>query len=301
MNLISLLLVGLTAFVAAPVLAVEQPVKVLIISGQNNHDWKATTPYMKSILDKAGQFQTAVHDTPEKDAPPAQWDAWRPKFRDYQCVLLNYNGPLWPEPVRQDFVEYVHGGGGVVVIHAANNPFGGWKEFEQMVGLLWRWWGNGYSLYVDDAGQVIREEPGKGRQMGHGDWVGWYSWTMTVRDTEHPITKGMPAHWLHQKDELYHGQRGPAENVHILLTAYSEPGGKHHGTGKHEPIIWWVPYGKGRVVTNVMGHDVSSMQCLGFQVLLVRSCEWSATGRCVTPVPPDFPTAEKTSVNRSAK
>ena len=144
---------------------------------------------------------------------------------------------------------------------------------------------------------MIREEPGQGRQMGHGDWAGWYAWTMTVRDADHPITQGMPVQWLHQKDELYHGQRGPAENVHILLTAYSEPGGKHHGTGKHEPIVWWVPHGQGRVVTNVMGHGVDvGMQCVGFQVLLVRACEWAATGKCSTPIPPNFPTAETTSV-----
>ena len=295
-KLSSFLLAGLTAIAATSAFAAEQPIKVLIIGGQNNHDWKATTPLMKGILDKAGRFQTTVYDTPEKDAPQAQWDAWRPKFRDYQSVLLNYNGQMWPEPVKKDFVEYVRGGGGVVVIHAANNPFGGWKEFEQMVGLLWRWWGNGYSLYVDDAGKVVREEPGKGRMMGHGDWAGWYEWTMTVRDSDHPITRGMPVHWRRQKmDELYHGQRGPAENVHILLTAYSEPGGKHHGTGKNEPIVWWVPFGQGRVVTNVMGHNVNAMKCAGFELLLVRSCEWAATGKCLFPIPPNFPTAEKAS------
>ncbi len=299
MKLISFIMVGLLVFTAASAFAADEPIKVLIIGGQNNHDWKATTPHMKGILEKSGRFQTTVYDAPEKDAPPAQWDAWRPKFRDYTCVLLNYNGQMWPEQVGKDFVEYVRAGGGVVVIHAANNSFGGWKEYEQMVGLLWRYFTNGTSLYIDDAGKVVREEPGKGRQMGHGDWAGWYAWTMTVRDAEHPITQGMPEHWLHQKDELYHGQRGPAENVNILLTAYSEPGGKHNGTGKNEPIIWWVPFGQGRVVTNVMGHGVDvGMKCVGFKLLLLRSCEWAATGRCTIPIPADFPTAEKMSIER---
>jgi hypothetical protein len=44
-------------------------------------------------------------------------------------------------------LDYIRGGGGALVIHAANNSFGGWKEYEQMVGLLWRPPTFGYSLY----------------------------------------------------------------------------------------------------------------------------------------------------------
>ena len=197
---------------------------------------------------------------------------------------------MWPEPVKKAFVDYIHGGGGAVVIHAANNSFTGWKEYEQMVGLLWRGTNFGYSLYVDDDGKVVRVEPGEGRGMGHG---GQYDWVMTTRDTEHPITKGMPLHWMHKKDELYHGQRGPAEDVHILLTAFSDPAPGKGGTGKNEPIVWWVPYGQGKVVTNVMGHvgSLDPMQCVGFKMLLRRSVEWAATGQCTTPIPDNFPTA----------
>jgi hypothetical protein len=284
---------------AAPTFAAETPVKVLIIDGQNNHDWKSTTPFMKASLDRTGSFRTAVSTAPESGAPASQWDAWRPKFREFDCILLNYNGEKWPGPVERDFVEFVRGGGGVVVIHAANNAFGGWKEYEQMVGLLWRYYTNGTSLYVDDDGKVVREGPGQGRPMGHGDWAGWYAWTMTVRDSDHPITRGMPAHWKRQaKDELYHGQRGPAEDVHVLLTAYSDPAAPHNGTGKNEPIVWWVPFGSGRVITNVMGHDVNAMKCAGFESILARSCEWAATGRCSTTLPADLPAAETTRSER---
>jgi hypothetical protein len=280
------------ALVAAAGTSAE-PIKVLIIGGQNNHNWAASTPFMKSVLDKAGHFSTTVCNTPDKKAPKSAWDAWQPKFRDFNCVVLDYNGQMWPEPIKKEFVDYVHGGGGVVLIHAANNSFGGWKEFEQMVGLLWRGSNYGASLYVDDDGKVVREEPGKGRGMGHG---GQYDWKMTVRDTNHPITQGMPLHWMHKKDELYHGQRGPAQDVHILLTAFSDP--KGGGTGKNEPIVWWVPYGQGKVVTNVMGHvgALDCMKCVGFQVLLCRACEWAATGKCTTPIPTNFPTETKTCV-----
>lgn len=279
----------------APPAQAEKKIKVLIIGGQNNHDWARSTPFMKGLLDKAGHFETTVNNAPGNNASEQQWQAWQPKFKDYQCVVLDYNGQMWPAPIKTEFGDYIKGGGGAVVIHAANNSFGGWKEFEQMVGLLWRGRDFGYSLYLDDAGKLVREEPNQGRGMGHG---GQYDWVMTTRDAEHPITKGLPAKWLHKQDELYHGQRGPAENVHILLTAYSDPAPGRGGTGKHEPMVWWVPYGKGKVVTNLMGHvgGLDCMKCVGFKVLLYRACEWAATGECCTPVPANFPTATATSL-----
>jgi hypothetical protein len=289
------LLAGFLAGELSPICAYgSDPIKVMIIGGQNNHNWQLSTPYMKELLDRKPQFQATICNAPGRDAPQADWDAWQPEFSDYDVVLLDYNGQMWPERVRDDFVQYVRDGGGVLVIHAANNSFTGWKEFEQMVGLLWRNPKYGYSLYVDEQGQVVRDEPGEGRGMGHGSQ---YDWKMTVRDPEHPITAGMPIHWMHKHDELYHGQRGPAQDIHILLTAYSVP--DRGGTGKHEPIVWWVPYGEGKVVTNLMGHvgQLGCMHCVGFQVLLYRTCQWLARGECQTAIPDNFPTAETTSLN----
>jgi len=281
--------------ICVPATAAETKIKVLVIGGQNNHDCAKSTPYLQKLLNRSDHFQATVNNAPGPNAPQAAWDAWQPRFRDFGCVVLDYNGHAWPERVQKDFVEYVRGGGGVVVIHAANNAFTGWKEYEQMVGLLWRGREYGSSLYLDDDGKLVRELPGQGRGMGHG---GQYDWVMTVRDTGHPITQGMPVKWLHKRDELYHGQRGPAESVHILLTAYSDPAPGRGGTGKHEPIVWWIAFGEGKVVTNVMGHvgELGCMECVGFQGLLYRSCEWAATGKCTTSLPKNFPTADATSL-----
>lgn len=291
---LSMLIGCIAALSLASADAAEQPVKVMIIAGQNNHAWQKSTPLLKAMLDKDGHFEAVVNNSPAAGAPREAWDAWQPDFAGVGCVLLNYNGEMWPERIRKAFVDYIANGGGVVLIHASNNAFNGWKEFEQMVGLLWRPKDFGYSLYVDDGGLIIRENPGEGRGMGHG---GQYDWVMTTRDPNHSITWGMPLHWMHKHDELYHGQRGPAENIHILLTAYSDPAPGHGGTGKNEPIVWWVPYGKGKVVVNLMGHvgEVGSVQCAGFQTVTCRACEWVATGHCLTPVPADFPTADKVS------
>src|SRR5207245_2702379 len=64
-----------------------------------------------------------------------------------------------------------------------------------------------------------------------------------------------------------------------------------------EPMLWVIPYGKGQVVTNVMGHENGkAVQCVGFITIMLRSCEWLATGKVTVPIPDNFPTAEKSSV-----
>src|SRR4051794_20956324 len=60
-------------------LSAAEKLKALIIDGQNNHDWKATTPYLKSALEQSGRFTVEVSTTPgpfrrgpdaPKNAPP---------------------------------------------------------------------------------------------------------------------------------------------------------------------------------------------------------------------------------------
>ena len=114
-----------------------------------------------------------------------------------------------------------------------------------------------------------------------------------IRDADHPVTKGMPQTWMHARDELYQGQRGPAANMKILATAFAAP--NKRGTGAHEPMIWVIPYGKGRCFTTVMGHGDYSMKCTGFVATLQRGAEWAATGKVTIPIPKDFPTADKVS------
>ncbi len=261
-------------------------VRVMVIGGQNNHDWKKSTPYLNDTLNRDPHIEATIVNAPS-DNNDKSWRAWKPRFADYDVVLLDYNGKMWPDRIRSDFEDYIRKGGSAIVIHAANNSFTGWSEFESMVGLLWRGRDFGRSLYVDEQGETVRVAPGIGRKMGHG---GIYDWTMTTRDRKHPVTKGMPLRWMHCRDELYHGQRGPAKNVNILLTAFSDP--KQGGTGKHEPIVWWVPYGKGKVVTNVMGHvgHIDCLECVGFQTILTRSAQWLATGGCTTKISANFPT-----------
>ena len=274
---------------ASPTGAAEK-LKALIVDGQNNHNWRATTPVLVSILEKSGRFTVDVATSPPRNASRRAWDDFRPNFANYDVVLSNYNGQLWPEPVRKALQKFVAGGGGLVIVHAANNAFPEWEEWNRMIGLGWRGNTFGTRVTLDEQGNLVRTPKGQGPGAGHGPQ---HEFPIVIRDPNHPVTKGMPREWMHAKDELYHGQRGPALHMHILATAYSSPAKR--GTGAHEPMIWWIPYGKGRVFTTVMGHADYSMKCVGFQTVVARGAEWAATGKVTIPIPKNFPTAEETS------
>ncbi len=282
------LFLALGVFSFATSLFAADPLKLLIIDGQNNHDWKATTPVLKAALEKTGRFQVDVATTPPANSPEAEWAKFRPKFADYAVVLSNYNGELWPDAVQKDLEKYVAGGGGLVIVHAANNAFPQWGEFNKMIGLGWRDAGFGDRITTSADGKVVRTVKGEGPGAGHG---AQHEFNVVVREPEHPVLAGLPKEWKHAKDELYHGQRGPAAEMHILATAYADK--STGGTGEHEPMIWWIPYGKGKVFTTVMGHGDYSMKCVGFQAIVARGAEWAATGKVTLPAPKDFPTAEK--------
>jgi uncharacterized protein len=294
----------LTALAAPASSAPVRPVRALIVDGQNNHDWRRTTAELRATLQAAGIFQIAVTTTPDKGADAQAWAGWQPEqeMRRHEVLVINYNGEAWPERVQQAFVAFVRRGGGVVMVHAANNPFPEWKEWNEMIALGWRKADYGARVTVDDAsGALVRTPAGEGPGAGHGPS---HLFQIVVRRPDHPIMRGLPRIWLHGKDQLSHGQRGPGLNMQVLDSAFSAQ--DKGGTGAHEPMTWVVPFGRGRVVTTLLGHqwrdqaDADALRCVGFRTVFARSVEWAARRRVSLPVPADFPTAEKVSISSVA-
>jgi HEAT repeat protein len=266
----------------------KRSLKALIVTGQNNHDWKLSSPILEKILENSGIFSVDIATSPAEGA--GGMADFKPDFAAYNVVVLDYSGEPWCEETKTAFVKYVAEGGGVVVYHAANNSFPEWPEYNRITG-LGGWGGRDeksgpYVRWRD--GEVIRDNsPGPGGSHGKA-----HDFQVIVRDPKHPITKGLPEKWMHALDELYHGLRGPAENLTLLATAYSAP--ETGGTGEHEPILFTIDYGKGRVFQAVLGHAGGAtppppMQCAGFIVTLLRGAEWAATGKVTQRVPYDFP------------
>jgi len=266
-----------------------EPMKALIVDGQNNHKvWPVTTQMMKGFLQETGLFQVDVATTAPKGVDPV----FAPEFSDYDVVISNYNGAPWPKKTQMALERFVRQGGGLVIVHAADNSFSEWPQYNQMIG-LGGWGGrdqrSGPYVYLNNDGKEVRDTA-EGRGGHHGKQ---HEFSIVVRDPDHPITQGMPVEWMHTRDELYDSLRGPALNMDILATAYSDPA--TGGTGRHEPMIFVVSYGKGRVFHTPMGHAEYSQECVGFITTLQRGTEWAASGKVATPIPEDFPTAESTS------
>jgi hypothetical protein len=268
------------------------PLRVLLIDGQNNHDWRATTPLLKRHLESCGRFSVDVssHLKPGDRPGSVKTVHFPPDLTKYDVVVSNYNGAAWPEGFNRALEQRLAGGKiALVIVHAANNSFPRWREYNEMIGMGWRDNKFGDRLILDAGGKQVRQPAGKGAGAGHGRK---HAFVVTVRDPEHPVTKGMPREWMHTADELYHGMRGPVRNVKVLATAYSDKA--TGGTGDHEPMIWTVAYGDGRVFHTPMGHDLEGMRCVGFLATLQRGTEWAATGKVTIDLPKDFPTARET-------
>lgn len=302
-----------TSFAASPEL------KALIVDGQNNHGmWPKVTAMMKHYLEDTGLFTVHVERTRftwqgaqyidqyplasgEETTPtrqPIPDLEFAPNFSDYDVVINNngWRAQAWSDSTRKSFEDYIHQGGGLVIIHAADNSWPDWKAYNEMIGL--GGWGDrtekdGPYVYYNDSGELIRDtSPGRGGSHGPQ-----HEFLITIRNSTHPITQGMPKDWLHAKDELYDRLRGPGINMQVLATAYSSK--DKRGTGRHEPMLLTLNYGQGRIFHTPMGHADYSAECVGFIISLQRGTEWAATGKVTqTTIPSDFPTA-KASKSRS--
>jgi len=309
-------LFSLICLVVNSLIVAADKISILIVDGQNNHDWASMTPYMKTQLEKTGLFNVSVSTTPPsapkmpkkataeekekfektlssfKQEIAAKWQAWQPRFSDYQVILSNYNGEDWPTAIKNAFINYMKSGGNLVVVHAADNSFGAWDDYNKMIG-LGGWGGrdqkSGPYVYYDNAGELIRDAS-EGRGGSHG---AKHAFMIQLRN-EHPITAGMPKKWLHAEDELYDSLRGPAENMTILASAYSEK------SKRHEPMMMLLTYGKGKIFHTPMGHvggnQKTPIQCVGFITTINRACEWLANEKVTQPIPSNFPTETQVSL-----
>lgn len=296
----------------------SKAIKTLIVDGQNNHDqWAKISFMMKKYLEETGKFTVDVQRSyytwnggkylqqypiaglrSTVELPKSRADSsYLIDFSKYDLVVCNFgwNAAPWPEATQRNFESFIQNGGGLVVIHAADNSFPNWPAYNQMIGL--GGWGDrtekdGPYVYYDQGGQLVRDmQPG--RAGSHGAQA---EFAIQIRNSKHPITKGMPLQWMHSKDEMYDRLRGPAENMEVLATAFSPK--SNRGTDRHEPMLMTIKHGKGRIFHTPLGHADYSVECVGFITCLQRGAQWAATGKVNIPIPADFPTEKEVKVRK---
>lgn len=270
-------------------------IKVLIVDGQNNHYiWPKSTALMKAFLEESGRFSVDVYrtrytwrgdkfieDYPANDGrahetvTEAKTDpTFEPEFHMYDVVISNFGWKAapWPETTKRSFEQYMQSGGGFVSVHAANNSFPNWTEYNKMIG-LGGWGGrnqkDGPYIYYDESGVLMRDMS-QGQGGGHG---AVHSFNIQVRNNSHPITQDIPLTWKHSADELYNRLRGPADNLTVLATAFDSK--KYNGFGRHEPVFMTINYHQGRVFHTTLGHGENVYADPMFMKVLAKSVAWA--------------------------
>jgi len=237
------------------------------------------TPVLREVLEQTKTFTVDV-------ATVSDPSSFKVDFSGYDVVVSNYFGADWPDATIVGLEEFVMRGGGYVVVHAGGTSFSDRASYNRMVGLAWRDENHGDRLTLDADGKVVRISCGSGPGAGHGPC---FAFPINHHHPDHPILKGLPEIWMHAKDELWHGLRGPAQEMTILASAFSPL------TGAREPMLWTVGFGSGRVFVTVLGHvweggEMTAVDCVGFRDTLARGCQWAATGTVDLPLPLNFPT-----------
>ncbi len=309
---------GCKTHIAVKEPAQAQPkIKALIIEGQNNHVmWPKTSRMMAKMLNDTQRFDvditTTQHtfklgeyaqkidpnntikfiDNNTKDWKQNKTDVnFSPDFANYDVIVSNFGYGAAPLTIDAQIKleAFVANGGGLVVVHAANNAWPNWKAYNEMTA-FGGWGGrnekSGPYVYLDDKGTVIKD-PSKGESGSHGKRT---EFVIETRLPNHPIMQGIPKKWLHTEDELYGKLRGPAKNMTILAYAFDE-----QITQKNQPVLAVIDYKKGRIFHTTLGHDDVAMACTGFITTLQRGTQWAATNKVDIPVPDNFPTEANTS------
>lgn len=229
-----------------------KPIRVLVLSGQNDHDWRSTTPKLVAILEENGRFDVSVTEDPA--ALTAR------SLRSYDVILSNWNASgldartaEWPEKAKRAYLDFVRQGKGHVVVHAGGASFPEWSDYGRLTLATW-----------------------KDGRTTHGPI---HEFPVRIEGVSHPVTEGIDQ--FTTRDELWNSP-GLAEGAEVLASSLSvlEKGGMR----RWEPAVLAGPFDKGRSLTLLLGHDAAAMGNPGFQTLLLRAVEWAATGR-VSPAP----------------
>ena len=289
-----LITIFLFMFFSICMTAKNEHIKVLIIDGYSNHDWRYTTEIIKTLLVNSGFCKVDVSTAPTNDSP--QYKIWNPDFSKYDVVVQNVNSlgnnNSWPASVQVNFENYMKNGGGMYVFHSANNSFPEWEEYNKMIGLGWRKPDQGVAIEIKDK-KMVKIPVGEGEATSHGARV-----DLVVNILKkHPINNGYPTKWKTPDIELYTYARGPAENIEVLSYTYDEK------TNKNWPVDWVVKYGNGKVYNSTFGHlwnDTRmppSVQCVGFQTTFLRAVQWLANKNVTVEIPKNFPSETEISLN----
>jgi type 1 glutamine amidotransferase len=263
MKLTALFLLIATA--ALPQAAPEKKIQVLIVTGQDKHPWREAAPFIRGLLEQTGRFEVRVTE----EFRGAGADSLAP----YDVALLVYSDEKmairsWSDETKAALLAFVRSGKGLAVYHHSAASFQDWPEYMNLIGCIWK--------------------------TGQSHHAPVHDYRVDIRDTEHPITKGMLP-FMAKTDELYAGLSCVAPgDLHVLATGFDDrklyrpQDHLPEGPSTDEPLLWTHMYGAGRVFATMLGNDMRAVHTAGFAATLVRGTEWAATGAVTIALPEEL-------------
>jgi type 1 glutamine amidotransferase len=231
----------------------EGLIKILILSGKNNHEWQKTTPLLLKIYKDSHLFTAIVTEKPDSLT-------YR-ELTKFDVIVSNWN--TWPDndfrmtsDWEKDLLRFFKEGGGGVFIHAGASSFYGWKEYHR-IG-IGRW----------------------GKETSHGNQI---KGKISGFDQTHAITKGFRDFYLvdefWEKTDICPGARALAS-----VSASDEKNGHQI----NEPALFVNNYGKGRSFFTTLGHNERALLNSGLKTIILRATQWAARREITIELPADL-------------
>ena len=254
--IVTLLLASIAGLAASAAEAPSNKLRVLVLSGANNHKWQETSPAIKETLEASGRFAVDI----ENNVPGMNAGSFAP----YAVILGNFNtfgsnapAQVWDAATRKGFLDHMANSHGLVIVHAGSSVFYDWPEFQKLACGSW--------------GAATKHGPISIAQV-------------TFTETNNPITAGLKPFWIRDEFwELTQLAPGTTPLAAVTLTA---------ADGKHEIVLFTNESGGGRGFAMFLGHDASVMKNTAWRSLLQRGTEWAATGKVTIPPAQDWPATQ---------
>jgi type 1 glutamine amidotransferase/HEAT repeat protein len=236
---------------AAPVAqAAPGQIRVLLLTGANNHNWSETTASLKKVYATNPKFFVTVNESP--------WDMTPELLTSCDVIFFNWNTfgkdkREWSQAMKDAFIPWVKKGGNVVIFHAGGSIFYNWPEFMSLIGGTWE----------KGTFHPAQQE-----------------YTVKIGNPDHPITKGMKDFVTFDEPWQKLSNRNPDRKVLATTTIPKEKSGKvGGGSGEPEVMAMTTELEKGRCFNLVLGHSGKSIENEGCTALILRGTEWAATGK----------------------
>ena len=229
-----LIIFGVTGAKSESVNVKKKAIRVLLVGGGSSHDFDRWYKQEDvETLQKDGLASVEYTSDPT---------AILSKLPDVDVLYLANNQPIKDDATRKAIFAFVDSGKGLVLAHPALwYNWADWPEYNQkLVG---------------------------GGSKGHNKYG---PFDVTISNTKHPVTKGVPA-TFHLDDELYYFiADSTGTPIEVLATA------KAADSDKVFPSLVIVKYPKGRIVGIALGHDAASHTIKPYKTILRNAVKWAA-------------------------